>query len=56
MLHPMAYTINDAVRVSSIGRTRLYALIGEGRLKVTKIGRRTLIPAENLRALVNGEA
>jgi excisionase family DNA binding protein len=55
-LEPLAYSINEACRVSSLGRTRLYQLIGEGRLDVRKIGKRTLIPAASLRALIQGEA
>ena len=53
---PLAYSIADACRVSSIGRTRLYQLISEGRLEARKLGRRTLIPASSLRALIEGEA
>jgi excisionase family DNA binding protein len=53
---PLAYSIADACRVTSIGRTRLYALIAEGRLEVRKIGRRTLIPAASLRALIEALA
>lgn len=52
---PLAYSISDACRITSIGRTRLYALIAEGRLEVRKIGRRTLIPATSLRALIDGQ-
>jgi excisionase family DNA binding protein len=52
---PIAYSVADACRVSSLGRTRLYQLIGEGRLEVRKIGKRTLIPAASLRALIEGE-
>jgi excisionase family DNA binding protein len=52
---PIAYSVADACRVSSIGRTRLYQLIGEGRLEARKVGRRTLIPAASLRALIEGE-
>lgn len=52
---PLAYSIADACRVSSLGRTRLYQLIGEGRLEVRKVGKRTLIPAGSLRALIEGE-
>ena len=52
---PLAYSVADACRVSSIGRTRLYELIGEGRLQARKIGKRTLIPAASLRALIEGE-
>lgn len=53
---PLAYSVADAIRVSSIGKTRLYALIKEGRLEARKIGKRTLIPAASLRALIDGEA
>ncbi|WP_285710471.1 helix-turn-helix domain-containing protein [Erythrobacter oryzae] len=52
---PLAYSVADACRVSSIGRTRLYQLIGEGRLQARKVGKRTLIPAASLRALIDGE-
>lgn len=53
---PLAYSIADAVRVSSIGKTRIYQLISEGRLEVRKIGKRTLIPAASLRALIEAGA
>jgi len=53
---PLAYSVADACRVSSIGRTRLYALIKEGQLEVRKIGKRTLIPAASLRRLIDGDA
>jgi excisionase family DNA binding protein len=53
---PLAYSIADACRVTSIGRTRLYTLIAEGQLEVRKIGRRSLIPAASLRALIDGQA
>ena len=53
---PLAYSIADACRVTSIGRTRIYQLINEGWLESRKIGNRTIIPAASLRALVEGEA
>lgn len=53
---PIAYSIADACRVSSLGRTRLYSLISEGRLEARKVGKRTLIPAASLRRLIEGEA
>lgn len=56
IIEPLAYSVSEACRVSSLGRTRLYQLIGEGRLEARKIGRRTLIPAASLRALIEGEA
>lgn len=52
---PLAYSIADACKITSIGRTRLYALIAEGRLEVRKIGRRTIIPSASLRALIEGQ-
>ncbi len=52
---PLAYSVAEAIRVSSIKKTRLYALIKEGRLEARKIGKRTIIPASSLRALINGE-
>ncbi len=55
-LEPLAYSIKEACRVSSLGRTRIYQLIGEGKLDVCRIGKRTLIPAASLRALIIGEA
>ena len=53
---PIAYSIADAVRASSICRTSLYRLIKEGKLEARKVGKRTLIPAASLRALVEGQA
>jgi excisionase family DNA binding protein len=53
---PLAYSIADACRVSSIGRTKLYELIGNGRLEARRIDGRTVIPASSLRRLIEGEA
>ena len=35
---PLAYSVADAIRVSSIKKTRLYQLIKEGRLEARKVG------------------
>lgn len=53
-LEPLAYSINEACHVSSLGRTYVYLLIKQGKLKTLKIGRRTLIPAASLRDLIEG--
>lgn len=53
---PLAYSLKDACAVSSLGRTTLYTHIKSGRLKAIRIGGRTLIPAESLYTLLNGEA
>jgi excisionase family DNA binding protein len=52
----IAYSINEACRASSLGRTTLYSHISAGRLKAIRIGGRTVIPADSLRALIAGEA
>jgi excisionase family DNA binding protein len=49
----LAYSINEACRISSLGRTSIYALIAAGKLQSRKIGKRTLIPAESLQRLIN---
>lgn len=52
----LAYSIKEACRASSLGRTTLYGHIQAGRLRAVRIGGRTVIPAEALHALIAGEA
>jgi excisionase family DNA binding protein len=52
----LAYSIKEACAATSIGRTALYSLIGDGTIETRKIGKRRLIPAASLQRLVNGEA
>ncbi len=52
----IAYSIKEACRASSLGRTTLYSHIAAGRLKANRVGGRTIIPAESLHALIAGEA
>ncbi|WP_416194500.1 helix-turn-helix domain-containing protein [Sphingomonas sp. 10B4] len=54
-LPKLAYSVREACAASSLGRTKLWALINDGHLKVTRIGGRTIIPVESLHALVTGE-
>lgn len=49
-------TAIDAARSLGIGKTKLYELIGQGKLKTIKIGRRTLIKADSIRMLVDEAA
>jgi excisionase family DNA binding protein len=51
----LAYSIKEACQASSLGRTTLYSHIVAGRLKVTRVGGRTLITAMALHALINGD-
>ena len=52
----LAYSIKEACRSSSLGRSTIYAHIASGKLLARRIGGRTLIPAESLHALIAGEA
>lgn len=45
-----AYTVLDVSRLTSVGRTRLYEEAKAGRLRFSKVGRRTIIRAEDLKA------
>ena len=47
----LACTITEACEASGIGRTKLYELIGNGRLETTTIGRRRLVLVGSLLSL-----
>lgn len=47
--NPMLHSIDNACKQLSISRTWIYAEITAGRIKVAKLGRRTLIPESELR-------
>lgn len=53
---PIAYTVADACRAISCSKGTIYNLIREGRLEARKLGRKTLIPAHSLRALLGDAA
>lgn len=44
----LAYSIEEACAAVSLGTTKLYALIGEGKIEAKAEGRRTLIPRDSL--------
>ena len=48
----LAYSIPEAAAAVSIGRSKVYSLIAEGRLETRKIGKRTVIPAASLAKLL----
>lgn len=54
--YKLALSIREACTASSLSRTTLYAHIASGRLRVVRIGGRTVVPAEALRAFIAGEA
>lgn len=51
----LAYSIREAMHASSLGKTKMYELINQGKLQAVRIGGRTVIPAESLQALINGD-
>jgi len=54
-MEPILVSVNDAASALNLGRTSIYALINEGRLLTIKLGRRTLIPVESIRKLVEAQ-
>lgn len=52
----IAVSINDAARALGLGRTSIYSLINERKLEARKLGRRTLVTTESIRALIDGAA
>lgn len=47
---PLAHDVEGVMRITSFGRTSIYAAIKEGALKARKFGRRTVILDADLRA------
>ena len=50
---PLTVRIPAAIRMTGIGRSKLYELIQSGDIEIVKIGSSTLIPIESLRQLIN---
>ena len=53
---PHGYSIKGACDATSLGRTKIYSLIANRQLEVVRIGRRTIVKAESIRRLIEGEA
>ncbi len=51
---PVSYRVDDAAHVLGISRRTIYRLIDGGRLRTTKVGRATLIPAADVLAIAAG--
>ena len=53
-IRPAAHLhVDDACEVTGLGRTKLYELIGAGRIVTTTIGRRLLVVVRSLLALLD---
>jgi excisionase family DNA binding protein len=51
----LTLTIREALRATGIGKTTLYKLIDDGKVRRVKVGKRTLIVFEDLQKLVTPE-
>lgn len=49
-------SVDDAITATSLGRTKIYGLLAEGRLKSTMVDGRRVISIASLRQLIDGEA
>lgn len=54
-MEPITTTIDGTKKVTGLGTTKIYELIGEGKLETVKVGRRTLVKTKSIRVLL-GEA
>ncbi|MEE4154363.1 MAG: helix-turn-helix domain-containing protein [Erythrobacter sp.] len=53
---PVAYNINDAAAALGLSRRSIYNLIDAGQIRKVKIGRRSVIPATDILALMPEDA
>lgn len=52
-VHRENVTVAEAIQRFGIARTKLYELIREGDIEAVKLGRRTLIRTESVRAFID---
>jgi predicted DNA-binding transcriptional regulator AlpA len=50
---PILVSVNDVLILSGMSRSSLYRRLGEGRLEARKLGSRTMVVAESLRAFLD---
>lgn len=53
-LKPLAVPVDTGCSLIGVGRTKMYELINEKRVRTITIGRRRLLVYESLEALANG--
>jgi excisionase family DNA binding protein len=49
-------SITETAKALNLGRTSVYKLMDDGKLETRKMGRRRLVTASSIRALVENEA
>lgn len=52
-MEQLAITIQETLETTTLGKTKVYELIAEGKLKAIKVGRRTLVTTESVRTLIS---
>jgi excisionase family DNA binding protein len=52
----LGFSIREAVQASSLSKSTIYNHIAAGRLRAVRVGGRTIVQGESLRALIAGEA
>lgn len=51
-IEPLVLGVKDAANFIGLSRSRLYELIGDGSIEARKLGSRTVVPTESLKAFV----
>ncbi len=54
-LNPLLVGIPEAARLIGLGRSKLYELVKTGEIRLVKLGGRSLISVDELRAYVDGK-
>ena len=49
---PLAVTVTVACQISGVGRTTLYQLVKDGKIRLAKVGSRTLVNYDDLERVV----
>ena len=52
MSEPLSYSVKGACAAMGISRATLYRMMQDGRIRAKKLGTATIIPADQLRALL----
>jgi hypothetical protein len=55
-VRPLSLSIPELVALSGLSRTTIYESIKARRLSVRKVGRRTVVPADEARRFIAGES
>lgn len=53
VMDKIALSIHEAARISGISRSRIYTLIGDGKIDARKIGRRTVVLTESVKRYID---